>query len=124
VGIGITILASSTPAMAEGYFGSYLSGVAKGYESRRWTDLNRDSSSTDIRLRNCAIPGNLPNPWADVAVYRAIDFQPDQNKGTKNFSCSSSATGRWGDLQSGTYYFAVKNFNSYAFWADPVEVWW
>ena len=61
-----------------------------------------------------------------IAVYRVVSYWPDENRGNKKLYCTTSATGNWGDVPSGSYYFRVQNVDgwvdSWQVSADPVKV--
>lgn len=49
------VIGGASAAHAEGSFTSYLTQVQPTFSSRDWTDKNRDSNSTVIKLTNCKV---------------------------------------------------------------------
>jgi hypothetical protein len=94
----------AAPAQAASW-SSYLSGVAPGYESRRWYD---GGGTTTIKFTGC---DSGPYNGAEVRL-RKDTFGPDPAYATAVFtqcfaSSTSTSTGNWSDHGSGNYYFAV-----------------
>jgi hypothetical protein len=107
----------AVPAAAEGSFSSSFSGWLPGKSSRTWSDDNRDANSTLVTLGGCRAESNTAirvtfrlqltreTPW----------YTPDQNKGRKDFACSSrSVTGNWGRRSAGSYHFTLTHVNGQA----------
>ena len=71
-------------AHAEGGFNSYLSHVADGYTSRRWTDNNLDAAGTTTYVAGCSRDDGA-NFLLKVEL-RKDQFGPDKSYGTVDYS--------------------------------------
>ncbi|MFF3015394.1 hypothetical protein [Streptomyces sp. NPDC057939] len=113
----LTLTAGITPAHAEGYFTSSLSGYTDGGESRRWTDKNIDATSTAVALWGCSGSPHMSTGFR-LEVWKDV-FGPDEGKGSKQNSCN---TNNWGRLASGTYYFETQLPGGFSVSASGVRV--
>ena len=99
------LFAFAQPAYAEGGFTSYMKGVREGFDSRTWTDKNRDTQATQILLASCTRALRLQltreKPW----------YLPDENRGTRAY-WDDPQTRSWGRQPSGDYHFTVVNYDS------------
>lgn len=124
----ILSLVLAGPALAEGYFETYLSGARVWFSSRSWTDYNNDDHGTKIRFDNCrdAI-GTQSNDSAKVQLTRKRTALPDVNMGQKTLECYWTDTEDWGDVQAAAYHFTIVEITgTTASWqhldAKPVRV--
>ncbi|MYX71893.1 hypothetical protein [Streptomyces sp. SID3915] len=98
----------SAPAQAASWSSS-LSGVAPGFESRRWYEPS-SSTGTKITFTGCTGFNSVVN----VTLYKNVANLPDTDYTraafTKCFGGSSStSTGNWADHGAGDYYFVVND---------------
>jgi hypothetical protein len=115
VAVGAGVLAIGGPALAEGSWTSSIKDASTGFSSRTWTDSNKDSAATQITLAGCSVYGdNVANDKTRLQLTRETPvWQPDENKGQKDFFCVKSATGNWGDVAAGDYHFSIITINGY-----------
>jgi hypothetical protein len=113
--VGAGVLATAGSALAEGSWTSSISDASTGFDSRTWTDRDSDNVSTVIELRGCSVYGdNVADDWTRLQLTRETPpWQPDEDRGRKNFHCVDVATGNWGDVRSGDYHFSVITINGY-----------
>lgn len=109
----LAAFALASPAFAEGSWSGYFSDVGVGFDSRKWTDRNSDSTSTSIRIAQCRVRGpywrnGQPDPSNQyIRVQLTRDSTPDQNKGQKNYLCPAGSTQYYGDQTAGDFWFTV-----------------
>ena len=94
----LLIAVGASPASAEAFFESSISGAQKGFLSRIWYDNNYDNVDTKIGFGGCD-RANLK-----VGVYRQV-LGIDPNLGTKTLC--SNRTGNWGDMRRAEYRFKL-----------------
>lgn len=111
--LGIAPMASATSVSVKSNtvvqpmnFTSNLSAVAKGFQSRRWSDV----SYTQVEFTGCTDTG--VNYDTGVDLRRDISLQPDDDYGTGQFThcfggSSYVSNGQWYGLASGTYFFQI-----------------
>jgi hypothetical protein len=112
VGLVVTGVLSATPALAEGSWGSSMSGARPGFQSRSWQDSHRDHNSTRLALSGCSYPGQggLVNSIA-VTLYDEYGLLPDQAVG--NRSVQPCGTLNWGEqTRSDGYHWTIFALNN------------
>jgi hypothetical protein len=105
------VLVLPAVAYAEGSFNSYLSHVADGYTSRRWTDNNLDAAGTTTYVAGCSRDDGAT--FLLKVELRKDQFGPDKSYGTVDYSgCTSSGlTYNWGRVGSGTFFDQIHQYS-------------
>ncbi|MCA1223622.1 hypothetical protein [Streptomyces sp. 8L] len=98
----------AAPAQADSW-SSHLTGVAAGFESRRWTEASSDTT-TNIKFTGCSGAQSVVN----VTFVKDNSLSPDTYYTKAAFTAcfaSSTATssGNWDDHGAGNYYFVVND---------------
>lgn len=108
-----TVMSFGGVAFAEGSWTSSITGALTGFDSRNWTDKKIDNANTTIKLEGCRNVNVAPNAvtTTDVQLQKNNNNWPDESKGTKILSCRNSATGNWGNVAKGDYYFRIKKID-------------
>jgi hypothetical protein len=118
----ISTIALASPAMAQGSWTSYWSGVLTGANTRTWSDSNNDAVGTKTSFRYCKSASGVKN----ITVQLTYDntFTPDQNMGNVTYSCASSTfqTYNYGDLKKGNYHATLNLVNGSTRAVSPVNV--
>lgn len=100
---------ASTPAMAEGTWTSYLSGVGVGYSSRTWNDSALDQVATTVKLSGCSMNTGGSFSSTTLNLYREYGILPDMSMGSIANACNTS---NWGQALGGDYYhFTIERIN-------------
>lgn len=111
LGFGLT-----TAASAEDVFTSNFSNIPYNFETRRWTDNNKDSVSTAITLSYCinsSSGGTTADPRLELRRNRTA--LPDVSHGEKQLgNCrNATKTGSWGRMTTkGEYFFRYRGVNN------------
>lgn len=104
--IGISLLASGMPALAEGTFTSKWDKATEGTHSRTWNDKQLDGISTKITHSSC----DRTSVKYQLTLERGFPL-PDVNMGHRTASCSGTTTNRtanWGSLDDkGNYHLTI-----------------
>lgn len=98
-------LAGAIPAHAEGSRTTKITAWRYGAESRTWGDGNLDGAATRVVFAMNCESDKAGGFSAPIVLYRVRGGLPDVNKGTRINTCNASS---WGDVESGTYYFAYE----------------
>jgi hypothetical protein len=106
-----SVLALPIVAYAEGGFNSYLSHVADGYTSRRWTDNNLDAAGTTTYVAGCSRDDGAT--FLLKVELRKDQFGPDKSYGTVDYSAcvSSGQIYNWGRVGSGTFFDQIHQYS-------------
>jgi hypothetical protein len=109
--IGLSLLPA--PAMAEGGFGSSLSGVTTGFASRTWYDSAKDNNVTLTAMQGCSRDDGA-NFTVNVELRRQRTALPDVSYGTRDLSACATRTaeGAWSNPGAGTFF---DKFHHYTF---------
>ncbi|MFJ2648596.1 hypothetical protein ACIO1C_17905 [Streptomyces sp. NPDC087420] len=91
---------------AEANWGSNINSASTGFESRRWSD----ESFSEVRFKNCFTQTETTKS-TDVQIWRDINNLPDKAFDSKTYTAcfngDAVSSGKWNDLPSGEYYFAI-----------------
>ncbi|MFD9033078.1 hypothetical protein ACFVZW_18290 [Streptomyces sp. NPDC059567] len=101
------------PAFAEGSWSSSMGGVLVGFDSRWWSDGDRDNVGTTISFTGCSTSSSTDSS-VTVQLSRYRPVIADVNEGQKTFTaCMSGGTssGNWGDKQAADYRFSIMKIN-------------
>jgi hypothetical protein len=82
----------AVPALAEGTWQSYIDGFRVGDKSRTWSKQVNDGWSTNITFVDCKVHGYSTATVRIQLTRETPWYQPDENMGRQNYSCSGSGT--------------------------------
>ena len=119
---GLLVMGLASPAAAEGFWTSSISGAGAGFSSRTWADANSDSDSTTIQFKGCTkTDGSGTSTTVQLTRQRSFPT-PDEDRGRKNFTCATSYTGNWGRQPAGSFHFTLTSVPATQIWVDYVKV--
>ncbi|WP_274917595.1 hypothetical protein [Streptomyces sp. WZ-12] len=93
------------PAHAEGSRTTYISGWHINNESQRWTDNNKDATSTSVAFSGCSTDSGNGFNDAGLTLWKDV-FGPDENHSSRSNRCNTSS---WGRQSAGSYYFSLNS---------------
>lgn len=108
-GAAVAVLASAAlPAYAEGSFTTSFSNASPGFNSRVWTDANRDSPGTSVSLRNCRT-SNGANTFNLKLKRQVFGTDPTIGNVAPFYNCGGTTWQdyNWGRQTAGDYYFQI-----------------
>lgn len=108
-GLVVALLATTLPAIAEGQWTSYLSGVGTGFNSRSWIDNQSDSAATKVTLSGCTMTTGGTFTSVDIRLYREAGWLPDQSVAVLRNYCGTSNFGS--NLPADNYHFTIERIN-------------
>jgi hypothetical protein len=125
--VGAVSLVLAAPAHAEGSWTSSFSGIRPGWNTRQWTDTNRDAAQTSLTIKSCRQDnGNRFTSMLWQLTYNNT-FTPDENMGRHNLDCRAATGARvnYGDVKRGNYvfgYISTTGSTSYYYSAPYIGV--
>ncbi|GAA2948490.1 hypothetical protein GCM10020227_14320 [Streptomyces flavovirens] len=95
-------------AHAEGSWSNGMDGWLTGKESRHWTDNNKDTVATTVKLSGCTVSGASSFKSATLQLKKERTALPDTVVARHDNACNTSNYGRQG---KGGYYFNLSRIN-------------
>ena len=101
VSVVFGVAAFSAPAVAEGSWTSYFSGITTGFESRRWTDNDSDADITRNVITGCRVThGGHGMGWE---LFRHRTALPDDGYGNKDYGSCDLVAGTNSEREAGPH---------------------